>query len=125
MRGHDPVYKQRARSEVPSKNRCSVLREHERNSLVLMSEARALRANCRSRGGVAQLGEHLPCKQGVKGSIPFISTRERQSEGKPKKQSSRHPSCRTERKSAAHRPETGRGHGPPRGLIAQVVRARA
>ena len=25
-------------------------------------------------GGVAQLGEHLPCKQGVKGSIPFIST---------------------------------------------------
>ena len=27
-----------------------------------------------SYGGVAQLGEHLPCKQGVKGSIPFIST---------------------------------------------------
>ena len=26
-------------------------------------------------GGVAQLGEHLPCKQGVKGSIPFISTK--------------------------------------------------
>ena len=26
-------------------------------------------------GGVAQLGEHLPCKQGVKGSNPFISTR--------------------------------------------------
>ena len=25
-------------------------------------------------GGVAQLGEHLPCKQGVKGSNPFIST---------------------------------------------------
>ena len=25
-------------------------------------------------GGVAQLGEHLPCKQGVIGSIPFIST---------------------------------------------------
>ena len=24
-------------------------------------------------GGVAQLGEHLPCKQGVKGSIPSIS----------------------------------------------------
>ena len=24
-------------------------------------------------GGVAQLGEHLPCKQGVKGSNPFIS----------------------------------------------------
>ena len=26
------------------------------------------------RGGVAQLGEHLPCKQGVMGSIPIIST---------------------------------------------------
>ena len=25
-------------------------------------------------GGVAQLGEHLLCKQGVKGSIPLIST---------------------------------------------------
>ena len=24
-------------------------------------------------GDVAQLGEHLPCKQGVKGSIPSIS----------------------------------------------------
>ena len=27
----------------------------------------------RFNGGVAQLGEHLPCKQGVKGSNPFIS----------------------------------------------------
>ena len=25
-------------------------------------------------GDVAQLGEHLPCKQGVKGSNPSIST---------------------------------------------------
>ena len=25
-------------------------------------------------GGIAQLGEHLPCKQGVSGSIPLIST---------------------------------------------------
>ena len=25
-------------------------------------------------GGVAQMGEHLPCKQGVEGSSPFIST---------------------------------------------------
>ena len=29
---------------------------------------------CETYGGVAQLGEHLPCKQGVKGAIPFIST---------------------------------------------------
>ena len=30
--------------------------------------------DARSNGDVAQLGEHLPCKQGVKGSNPFIST---------------------------------------------------
>ena len=29
---------------------------------------------CRKNGGIAQLGEHLPCKQGVIGSIPIIST---------------------------------------------------
>ena len=29
-------------------------------------------------GGVAQLGEHLPCKQGVMGSNPIISTKEAQ-----------------------------------------------
>ena len=28
----------------------------------------------RLNGGVAQLGEHLPCKQGVMGSNPIIST---------------------------------------------------
>ena len=26
-------------------------------------------------GGVAQLGEHLPCTQGVKGSSPLFSTK--------------------------------------------------
>ena len=31
----------------------------------------------RFNGGVAQLGEHLPCKQGVKGSNPSISIRQR------------------------------------------------
>ena len=29
----------------------------------------------RKNGGVAQLGEHLPCTQGVRGSNPLISTR--------------------------------------------------
>ena len=29
-----------------------------------------------SYGGVAQLGEHLPCKQGVRSSILLISTKE-------------------------------------------------
>ena len=32
------------------------------------------RQTCRIWGGVAQLGEHLPCKQGVDSSILFIST---------------------------------------------------
>ena len=49
-------------------------------------------------GGVAQLGEHLPCKQGVMGSIPIISTK-------------------GERGKEIHRELNG--------LIAQVVRARA
>ena len=31
-------------------------------------------ATCEKHGGVAQLGEHLPCKQGVDSSILFIST---------------------------------------------------
>ena len=31
-------------------------------------------ALCGRFGGVAQLGEHLPCKQGVRGSNPLIST---------------------------------------------------
>ena len=49
-------------------------------------------------GGVAQLGEHLPCKQGVMGSIPIISTKGERVRDTPKKLN---------------------------GLIAQVVRARA
>ena len=55
-------------------------------------------------GGVAQLGEHLPCKQGVKGSNPFIST-----------------------KSVVNR-ERADDRGAFKaedGLIAQLVRARA
>ena len=33
-------------------------------------------------GGVAQLGEHLPCKQGVMGSNPIISTRSKKASAK-------------------------------------------
>ena len=61
-------------------------------SLYGMQEKRTL------YGGVAQLGEHLPCKQGVMGSNPIIST----------SRQSRRPS----------------GTKPHR-LIAQQVRARA
>ena len=56
------------------------------------------------RGGVAQLGEHLLCKQGVIGSNPFISTRP----------------CKEE----AGERESGR-KPEERGLIAQQVRAHA
>ena len=31
--------------------------------------------DCYNRGGVAQLGEHLPCKQGVRSSTLLISTK--------------------------------------------------
>ena len=58
------------------------------------------------QGGVAQLGEHLPCKQGVMGSIPIISTKSLK---------------RTKKKEAE---ENGSGR-EAYGLIAQVVRARA
>ena len=33
-----------------------------------------LKAQKPSHGGVAQLGEHLPCKQGVRSSILLVST---------------------------------------------------
>ena len=59
-------------------------------------------------GGVAQLGEHLPCKQGVDSSILFVSTRGLAREGK-----------------AAHRWLNGNRESHRYGLIAQVVRARA
>ena len=35
---------------------------------------RELKALWQKCGGIAQLVEHLPCKQGVSGSIPLIST---------------------------------------------------
>ena len=38
-------------------------------------------------GGVAQLGEHLPCKQGVMGSNPIISTKGRAAKLFPNKSS--------------------------------------
>ena len=37
-----------------------------------------------SYGGVAQLGEHLPCKQGVRSSILLISTTGRRKTKKPR-----------------------------------------
>ena len=52
-------------------------------------------------GGVAQLGEHLPCKQGVRSSILLISTKGRR------------------------KTETTTVRQESNGLVAQVVRAHA
>ena len=38
------------------------------------SEHKGKLTEMRKHGGIAQMGEHLLCKQGVKGSIPLIST---------------------------------------------------
>ena len=54
-----------------------------------------------SYGGVAQLGEHLPCKQGVRSSILLISTKGRR------------------------KTEATTGRRKSNGLVAQVVRAHA
>ena len=42
-------------------------------------------------GGVAQLGEHLLCKQGVIGSIPFTSTNCKDEGGRMKDEGGIHP----------------------------------
>ena len=66
-------------------------------------------------GGVAQLGEHLPCKQGVMGSNPIISTRPARAGGQ-----SQFASRIEDRVWELDGNETQRY-----GLIAQQVRARA
>ena len=42
---------------------------------ILSDRCHLVKNDTQTNGGVAQLGEHLPCKQGVMGSIPIISTR--------------------------------------------------
>ncbi len=55
---------------VPIPNTMVKTQTADGTMLVTVWESRWLPAH----GGIAQLGEHLPCKQGVKGSNPFIST---------------------------------------------------
>ena len=43
----------------------------------MVARNRHRRARGSNNGGVAQLGEHLLCKQGVIGSIPFTSTKQK------------------------------------------------
>ena len=44
--------------------------------IVKAKEQKVKRTMGNRHGGVAQLGEHLPCKQGVMGSNPIISITE-------------------------------------------------
>ena len=55
---------------------CSILKDHLPNLRLAIENALHSPLNRRwfCYGGVAQLGEHLPCKQGVMGSNPIIST---------------------------------------------------
>ena len=48
--------------------RCSILKD--------LLKRRKTAKSRKIFGGVAQLGEHLPCKQGVMGSNPIISTKD-------------------------------------------------
>ena len=48
--------------------------EHKLNTPLAVQFLRIIPQSKTLYGGVAQLGEHLPCKQGVMGSIPIIST---------------------------------------------------
>ena len=57
------TYGQRSNSQL----HCSILR--------ILSKGYLKKENTPCDGGVAQLGEHLLCKQGVRGSIPLISTK--------------------------------------------------
>ena len=58
------------------KNSCSVLRSvRGAEQFTLFNLEGALWKTVRvENGGLAQLGERLPCKQEVSGSIPLIST---------------------------------------------------
>ena len=96
--GSPPFYGEREDMEISSYKR--LYRETDLTKKLLFNFEGLQRT--RKYGGVAQLGEHLPCKQGVKGSIPFISTK------------SARPAVK--RKSLVKERH---------GLIAQQVRARA
>ncbi len=92
--------------------RCLILKVQKGTSVKREETAKELLKTLWKHGGVAQLGEHLPCKQGVDSSILFISIRHilgkicRKEKGLGRKE---------------QRPMTLTQNG----LIAQVVRAHA
>ena len=54
---------------------CLVLREHKNLKLNMYWVFGKMQKIWKHHGGVAQLGEHLPCKQGVRSSILLVSTK--------------------------------------------------
>ena len=86
------------------------------------------RQTCWKYGGVAQLGEHLPCKQGVDSSILFISTTASAEQFATETSTNNVPAAKARAKAKPENREaveetdhSGHRHG----LIAQVVRAHA
>ena len=65
-----PLFKVAGQATVKDASDLAIARKSEKPQEHKGSETR----NAERRGGIAQLGEHLLCKQGVKGSNPFIST---------------------------------------------------
>ena len=65
-----PLFKVAEQATVKDASDLAIARKSEKPQEHKGSETR----NAERRGGIAQLGEHLLCKQGVKGSNPFIST---------------------------------------------------
>ena len=60
------------RDTLKKSNSCSDKEKRRRQYIVYVKEV--LTQYQQEFGGVAQLGEHLPCKQGVRSSILLIST---------------------------------------------------
>ena len=73
--GSPPFYGEREDMEISSYSKNRDRKQTRAGSKkVVQFSGTVEKQNTRKPGGVAQLGEHLPCKQGVMGSIPIIST---------------------------------------------------
>ena len=73
MRLDHLLSKETSISETPDRN--ILVSRLERNGVTLFN-LEGTRCAREIRGDIAQLGERLPCKQEVAGSIPTISTKE-------------------------------------------------
>ena len=69
-----PLFRLSRSDNLPRRRVLRVRREAAEGSAVLIEAPLIARHLRRDPGDVAQLGEHLLCKQGVSGSSPLIST---------------------------------------------------